>query len=208
MDIVEGLVAPLRALVLAVSGCWLAWSWTDEFRVVPVFVIVALMAAGLLCERAGRALLPERPVSAVIAMEFWILVPMSLGVIASAAIIGLAMRFALPASAPAAEQEIMKSLSAALGAFLTAGFIAWSSDKNESPVARRVQRAFFDAYGRYQQGQHSVKGVKYFAADSDGERWVFSEAVGGIEGWGHEARLRRARGIAEEIRNRTSDPRT
>jgi hypothetical protein len=48
--------------------------------------------------------------------------------------------------------------------------------------------------------------VHYFKAESRGEQLVYSDAIEGITGWARSARLKRARGIAEELRSKKSEP--
>ena len=205
-ELLEGLLAPLRAVLVALVGLWLAWQWSEGALLQPALVVLAVFALGYLFELIGRHLLPKRPVAAVFILECWILSPLMLAAAASALVVVAAIALGVPDSAPQTTKELTKVLAAALTAFLTSGFVSWAGEQESSFLARRIQHLFIKKYQRPVTGKLAEPGVKYFRPESSGERWVQSESFQGISGWGHNARLARARGIAEELRTHNSDP--
>ncbi len=204
-ELFAGLLMPLRAVAVALLGVWLAAEWSSGTIWLPIIVILIVIGLGYLCDLAGRHLLPGHPVAAVVLLEFWLLAPLMVAATASALIVLLAIAFTLPKDANATTTELTKALTTALTAFLTSGFVSWTGDQNASPLAQRIQRTFAAKYQRCVAPQLRQSGIYYFRPDSPGERWVLSDSFGGIDGWGHEARLARARGIARELTHHTSD---
>jgi hypothetical protein len=180
-DILEPLIAPIRAALVALLGLWLAWSWfSGSGWLPPLCLVLASIVAAHACTAWGRKELPRRPLLALFLMEMWILAPLLWGALASCVIVILAVALQPPEGTPTADQQLAKALAAAITAFLTSGFISWSGDRDKSPVARRTKAAFHEAY-------------KGFELPRDIERVVYSEAVRGLNGWAWPARYARAR---------------
>lgn len=201
----------LPALIVGVLGAASAWlylkvpqaQWmpleVSQARWIPLAILMILLLAGLVGSVYGRSKLPRNPVTATRFMDFRILVPYAFASLASAIAIILAVSFTPPAdeSWDVETQKLAAATAAALTAFLTAGFIKSVDDADTAYVGEYVKGAFYAAYKR---GEKELQGkVQYFPAGSDGERYVYSDPFKDIEGWGHKARLERARGVKGEL---------
>jgi len=204
-DLIGSLSAPFRALAVSLVSVWLAWRWLDKDHATPLIVAGLIIFVAYLCNWLGRACLPDSPRIALVFLELWIFAPLMLGAITAAAAVIIAVHFSLPSDATPERKETVTALTTALTTFLTTGFISWAGDKDDSRLAKRIQRTFFSKYRRPKTNETRVDGVKYFAAGSTGERLVYSDEFAGIEGWGHEARVSRARELALELSSGASD---
>lgn len=148
----------------------------------PLLVVAGLIAVAHVADALGRRQLPGRPLVALFLMEVWIVSPLMWGALAASAIVILAVAFNPAEGTPTDAEQLAKSLAAAITAFLTAGFISWSGDKDKSPVAKRTKKAFQQAY-------------KNVDLPEDVERFVYSDAVGGMEGWSWPTRFQRAQKV-------------
>lgn len=202
----DDLSVPFRALLVSLVGVGLAWLWFNDLGWLAVLASVAVLVAGRLLEGIGRYLLPDYPLWGLRFMELWVITPAMFAAVSAGAIVVLAVQLSVPDTASTAEKELMSSLAAGITGFLTAGFVSWSGDQKDSPVADRIKNNFQEKYKRGTAGQTGNKGIKYFKADSPGERFVYSEEFRGTSGWGRSARLKRARGIADELRSGFSNP--
>ena len=145
-------------------------------------------------------------VLAVILREWWTLAPLAIAAGASALVIVFAVDWSLPSTAPEADKQLAAQTTTAVATFLVAAFVSWSADQNEPPASSRSQKAFKRTYLRAETATPQQPGVRYFRPGSRGELLVQSPSVFGIQGWGHTARMSRARGIAEEMRTGAGDP--
>lgn len=206
-QLVGPLATPIRALLVAAAGLWLSTAWVrgDVSTGVAIGLVSAGVGMGYACYYVGRAQLPHAPVLAVYVMEWWSIAPLALAVIATATAVRVTLRFSLP-EASAADKEIAGQSVAAITTFLSSVFISWAADEQESPVAERIRQAFYASYSRPASPAGAARRVHYFKAESRGELLVYSDGFEGIEGWNRAARLSRARGIAEELRQGTSKP--
>jgi len=193
------LTAPLRALVVALSGVALAWSWFKEQFVAAVLIALALAAAGAVVDWIGRSLLPARPAAAVRFLEWWILTPAAVAAVASAVVVIVTVALTIPEEpkVDASTKQLIGTLSTGLTAFVTAAFISWAGDDKDSRLAEHIKSAF---QAKYTREGTAKPGAHPFAAESSGERWVFSDEYKGIDGWGRDARLKRAAGIAAALK--------
>lgn len=162
----------------------------------------AACAAGLIAKEIGTALLPDRPRQAVDALEWWILTPGAFAATAAAVVVIVAVETTVPKGTATDTKELVGALSTGLTAFVTAAFIAWAGDEKDSTLGNEIREIFFAKYKREPDpGKPRERGVQYFPAGSAGERWVYSSEFGGVEGWGRDARRKRAQGIAHELTN-------
>jgi hypothetical protein len=180
------LLAPLRALAVAIVGVLLAWMWTRGLGWWSVAIAVAGFVLGLLSDWIGQRSLPSHPVAAVEWLEFWLLSPLMLAAAGSAVVIIVAIELAVPEGTDPHTKQLIAALAAGITAFVTSGFISWAGDQKDSTLADHIQQVFEKAY------------LNSTFTD-EGERWVYSAWVHGITGWGRPARLARARGIAKTL---------
>ncbi len=201
---------PFQAMVVALAGAGTAWLFLKGHWEPAVLGALAVVAIGVACDQVGKAVLPKHPVLAVYLFEGWLLIPLAVAVLASAALIIVAIKAALPEKNAAGEptstetEELVGAVSAGITAFLTAGFVSWAGDEKDSRLADHVKGRFEDKFTRPGVAK---PGARVFAAGSDGEQWVYSGEFEGIEGWGWAARQKRAREIAAELESGASDPR-
>lgn len=180
----ELLLLPFRAVLVAMLGLWLAWSWYVQPRWwLPLVVVFGAIIVAHVCAAVGRRLLPGQPVVALLLMEVWIVAPLMWAALAGCAVVITAVALHVEQGTPTVDEQLTNGLAAAITTFLTSGFIAWAGDQDKSPVARRIKRSFETAF----QGVHLAPEV---------ERLVYSDAVQGIEGWSLRARFERATRLA------------
>jgi hypothetical protein len=213
-DLVDTLWTPLRALVVAAAGVGLAracvegrlgsgWGAVASFMV----FIVTFALVGFLAEWVDREQLPNHPVAAVVLMEWWTLAPLAVAVGASALAIIATIRWSPGETAAVATKELTEQATTAVTTFLTAGFVAWTADQDQSPVADRIKDALRSHYQRGVAGGPLSSGrIRYLKPESKAERLVYSDALGDVSGWGYSARRRRARELASELQLPRSKP--
>ena len=191
---------PLRALLVGLAGVFLAWLWFNDQLFLAVALAVVVSLVGVVLDAAGRAALPQWPEVAVRFLEWWILTPAALAAFASAVVVVVTVALTIGEGVQVDPdvKELVGTLSTGLVAFVTAAFISWSGDDKDSKVADHIRDTFRQKYKR--AGNETQRGVHYFPAESAGERWVYSNEYRGIEGWGHAARVKRAQGIAAELK--------
>lgn len=195
------LATPLRALAVALGGVGLAWLWFHEHWWLALLAGLAGCFVGWSLDWIGFQMLPKRPVAAGRLMEWWIVTPAVIAALASGAVAVVTVALAVPDSAKSDTKTLIGALTTGLTGFITTAFVSWSGDDKDSKLADHISSAFEKKYKREpgpdaQRSRH----VHYFAADSDGERWVYSPEFKGVDGWGRPARIKRAKGIAEELR--------
>lgn len=191
-DLLSEVLVPLRALVIALVGVGLAWTWFKGYWWLVVLISIASIFSGILFERHGAGQLPGDPLRAVRMMEFWVLSPAAVSALAAMIVVAVSVALTAPKGTPTATKELLTATSGALTAFLTSAFIDWTGDKDDSRTANRIRDQFYAHYQRadtsHTPGRHD--NVYYFEAGSVGERWVYSNEFGGITGWGYDARRR------------------
>jgi hypothetical protein len=200
------LAVPFRAFVVAGVGVFLASLWFNSRFTLAIFLAFGIIGLGLVLYLVGKAQLPGKPVWGLRLMEFFVLAPSMLAAVAAGAVIVIAVNLAAPKEASDQTKELLSAVATAITAFLTSSFVDWTGDKDDSSVADRIKEVFHAKFKRFDPSQTSETGVKYFKAGSTGERWVYSNAFKGIEGWGGTARKKRAEGIALELQTGNSDP--
>lgn len=202
----EDLTVPARALIVAGLGVFLAWLWFNAWTPIVIFVVIAIILLGVLLFALGKSQLPHHPVRGLALMEFYVISPAMFAAVAASAVIVVTVALSPQKNATTDDKELLTSLTTAITAFLTGGFISWTEDKDGSTLAKRIQKAFRSKYKRFDPNQTPEKGVKYFRAESIGERWIESFEVKGVEGWDGKARRKRALGLALEMKSGDSDP--
>lgn len=181
------LLVPLRALAFALAAAILAAHLLENQLVLIVIIVFVSVAVGAALFEAGRRLLPERPRVGLLLMEGWILAPLSLALLAAALAVLAGVALMLPGSA-SAETEVAQAAGTAIATFLASAVVAWSEDQNGSRSSSRIQAAFYEKY----------KG--HFDAGSEPARWVYSNPIGSVYGWGLIERWARAKNIASHVR--------
>lgn len=194
------LATPFRGLLVALAAAYLAYLWYHNHRVWAVVLTVLACLVGWVLNAIGKGLLPDRPVAALRFLEGWILTPAAVAAAAGALVVIVTVALTVPDGTATSTKETIAALSTGLTAFLTSGFISWTSDSNDSPLSSHIRDAFYASYKRADGS--TERGVDYFAPESRGEQLVYSDEVAGVEGWGRPARLKRAQGIAAELSSR------
>jgi hypothetical protein len=184
----------------------LAWLWFNDLWWAAALIAIGASLAGWLAKELGTALLPGRPRWAVDALEWWILTPGAIAAAAAAVVVIVTVELTVPEGTATTTKELVGALSTGLTAFVTAAFISWAGDEKDSKLGSEIRKIFFTKYKRAPKaGEPRQAGVHYFATESAGERWVYSDKFGGIEGWGGDARRKRADEIAKELRSGASN---
>jgi hypothetical protein len=189
--ILSGLLVPLRALVVAALGAGIAWGWYSGHRWVSFVAPLVVGVVAWLVSEYGVSRLTGDPVGAVWLMPWRILVPAVIAAAAAGVAIIVTVELTLPdktasgAPTPTSTKEIVTALSTAITAFLSAAFIDWTGDGDDSRLADWIRDTFQEKY------------ENVFASGTTGANLVYSSYVGG--GWGAAARKKRAEGIAQEL---------
>ena len=205
-SLLDDITIPFRALVIALLGVVLALLWFNQGPLWMIGFGVVTVLFGRALEWWGIAHLPGKPVAALRRMELWFIAPAMFSAVASALVVIIGIELTVQDAMSSETKAFVTATTAALTAFLTSSFISWAGDSKDSRLADRIQAAFRSHYKRLEAGKPQVPGVRYFAADSAGERWVYSTDFQGISGWGGQARRARAKGLAEELKSGNSDP--
>ncbi len=206
-DLFGDLWRPLRVFIVAAFGLFFAVLLLNgDYRIVITALAITIGIAQAL-SWVGDALLPRQPRLALVFLECWVIAPGAIAAIGS----GLAVFVCITAEVfKPADPELAGLLTAgatAVVALFTGAFVAWVGEQDDSRTADRIRRFFFAHYDRQPAAAASQVGRKhYFAAESRGERAVYSDEIEGVAGWGLPARWRRAKILAEELASGTSDP--
>jgi hypothetical protein len=189
---------PLQAMVVALAGAGMAWLCLNDHWVAGVVATGAIILIGIVCDRAARASITRWPLLAVYLFQGWLLIPLAVAVLASAAIIVLAIKTTLPKENAAGEptssetEKLVAAVAGGITTFLTATFVSWTGDAEDSKLSAHIQERF---EARFTKVDNATAGDWVIAKGSRAENWVFGGAVGGIEGWGWKARFKRAREV-------------
>jgi hypothetical protein len=197
MAILSPLRVPAQALSVALAGVGVAWLFLNGHWLISAVAVAVAVVVGIALDALGKAQLPGRPVAAVYLLQGWLLIPLAIAVIASAGAIVTAVELTLPEGTGTETKELVAALSTGIVTFLTAGFISWVGDEKNSQLADHVKDAF---EAKYTRPGKTKAGAHEFAAESAGDLWVHAGEVQGIEGWGWDARLKRAHGIEAALK--------
>lgn len=194
-------IPAIRGLFAALGGVAVSKWWFDGEWPKCVGVVVGLALLGFLVEWVGEFFLPNHPVAAVRTMEWWILVPIALGVAGAAALIVAAVEFTVPDTVKdPVTKETSGAIGTAISAFITAISITNLGDKDKSGIGDRIKTRLRRHYARpVASGQTQPKGVKTIQPGSPIEQLLHSNFYEGLDGWDRETRLERARGIAKAL---------
>lgn len=201
--ILTPLRVPLQALAVGLAGVGLAWLYYHDLWWLAAVAVIAAVTVGVIVDVCGKRSLPACPVRALYLLECWLLIPLALAAAAVAAVIIVTVVLTVPDSTPTATKDLVGAVSTGIATFMTAGFVAWSADDKNSTLADHVRDAF---YAHYTRPGTPRPDAYVFRPESVGERLVFSDEYKGVEGWGRPARITRAKGIATELKSKTSDP--
>jgi hypothetical protein len=200
--ILSPLRVPLLALGIGLGGVGLAWLWFNDKEIEASVAVLVAFGLGFLLDLAGKGRLPDHPVSALWLLEGYALVPIAIATAAAAAVVIVTVELTLPDTTPTETKELVGAASTGVTTFLTAGFISAAGDENDSTLADHIKDAFQGKYSR----PGGPQGTHAFRPESPGEFWVFAEHYRGVSGWGQPARLKRAKGVATELRTGDSNP--
>lgn len=203
MAMLSPLRVPAQALVVALAGVGVAWLFLNGDWLLSLVLVGLGALAGVALDHWGKKRLPAHPVSAVYLLQGWLLIPLAVAVLAAAGVIVITIELTLPDGTGTETKELVGALSTGLVTFLTAGFVSWASDDKNSQLADHVKGTFQEKYTRPGKDKGDAH---QFAAGSTGELWVYGGEFQGIEGWGWDARLKRARGIETELASGESEP--
>jgi hypothetical protein len=190
----SGLIVPFRAFLVAAVGAAIAWGWYDDREWLSVIAPLVVVGGAYAVSEYGVRRVQEDPVLAVRLMPWRILVPGVIAAVAAGVAIIVTVELTIPESpegappTPTDYKEIVGALSTAITAFLSAAFIDWTGDGEDSRVADWIETTFHEKY----------KNV--FQSGSRGELLVYSSYV--IDGWAGPARRKRAKGIAEALQDK------
>lgn len=193
---------PMQALVVALAGAGTAWLFLNDHWLTALAAVAAVILVGVLCEAIGRAVVKTKPLLAVYLFEAWLLIPLAIAVLASAGIIVLAVKATLPEKDSAGNptstetEKLVGAVSAGITTFLTAAFVTWAGDSKDSKLSDHIMERFQDSFT---SADTPEEGKKVLPNDSPGIQWVFAGEYEGIEGWGHKARIARAKGVAAAL---------
>ena len=197
-DVATDLIPALRALAVSLSGVLLAYWWYQHRWYLAAALVLGLLVVGVVLERIGESQLPGRPVAATRLMEWWMLVPMAAGVAAAAAVIIVSVALTLPDTVDdPAVKETVGAITAGITAFLTSSLISTSADKDHSAVGDRIKTRLRRHYTR--DKAKKADNLRFLPADSDGEKYLYSDLFNGLSGWDRPTRLQRAAGLAKYL---------
>lgn len=197
-DAFKDFLPAFRALLVALAGVVLSKWWFHGDRLWCIGIVVGIVVLGFVIEWIGEhAFLPDHPVAAVYLMEWWILVPMALGVAASAGVIIAAVELTVPDTVKdPVIKETAGAISSGLSSFLTASFISSLGDRDKSAIADRIKTRL---QGKYTRDDPAPAHKKHLDAESAAELYLNSDIFKGLSGWDRETRIARAHGLAKEM---------
>jgi len=199
----QKLLAASVPFLIALAGVLVACLWLTGHWIVAACTIASLLVVGWMCDRHGRRLLPRYPLSSVGWMEWWIVIPGSLAVFGAGLVIILAVCLEPSEKADVIPRKLLGAVAGATATFLTTLFVKAADDADDGWLGAHVKKQFQARYQRQNPSEAHQPGVIYFGAESEGERWVYSDPYGGVSGWSWSARRQRA--LAIEKRLGTSD---
>jgi hypothetical protein len=194
---------PAQAMVVALAGAGMAWLCLNGRWELAALATVAIVLIGVGCDIGARAAITKSPLVAIYLFQGWLLIPLAVAVLASAAIIVLVIKTTLPKENAAGEptstetEKLVGAVSTGITTFLTAAFVSWVGDGKDSKLADHIQACF---EGRFTDQATEKPGAWVIKDNSPAMQWVFAGACQGIEGWGWKARAKRARGVKEALK--------
>ncbi len=187
-------LVPLRALVVTLLGVALSRLWYDSQYLSLVLLTFGPVVVAYVAFYIGRARLPHNPRAGLLWMEFWIIAPLVVAVVAVCGTVILAVELAAPEDASAGLKKQATTISTAVGTFFSTSFVAWTADQKSSRMSSKVRDAFYEKYKRTKPPNPArfEDGVCYVDAESTAELAVYSSVYHGLSGWGLSDRWERA----------------
>src|ERR1035438_561231 len=119
----EKFVSAFIALAIAVVGALAAWQWFNRGSFWPAMLLICAAIVGFGCDQLAKWwLLPGHPIAAAGLLEMWILFPMSLGILAVAALIIATVHFKI-AEKTGLSKEVASGIMGAFSTFLSTLFV-------------------------------------------------------------------------------------
>jgi hypothetical protein len=196
----EKLISAGTSFLIALGGVLVAVLWFISGPWLVIAPLIGLAVLGYGCDAYARGrLLPEHPVTALRLMEYWVLLPGTLAALVSGLLIVLGVWWEPIEKATVEEKKLLAALVGAVSTFLTTAFVKAAEESDAKWVGEHVRKTFHLRYRRDAPATAHEPGICYFEAGSPGERWVYSDAYGGVSGWGWSARHTRAARIGERL---------
>lgn len=196
------LTTPLRGALVALAGVLLAWLFLKDTNgvLIGVAAAVGISLVGILVEWVGVKLLPKQPRVALTLLEWWILTPAVAAAVAAAVVTIVTVKATLPDGTSTETKELIAALATGLTSFVTASFVDWASDSDDSSLADRIKGHFQKVFeGRW---ENSDRGSLLVHSDPFADPTPETQGgVGTISGWGYAARRQRSRGLLQELAN-------
>ena len=185
--------------LISLGGAGLAQLWFtgDSGSIwLGVGLLVATALAGYLIGYCipEWSLFPNRPILAAAFVELWILFPGTLAAAMASVVIVISVNL-VPVGTDA-QKEITHQISSALTALLASIFLKVFEDADEDITGTRARTVFYEHYKAANDA--AAHGVIRFTDGSPGLLAVYSDAQG-TQGWGFDARHKRAAQIAERL---------
>lgn len=196
-DLFGDLRGPAKALIVVLIGMAFAWMLINHQWSGALLLLFSAIVAGYLLELIGTLLLPKRPRAGLLFLEGWVLGPAAIAAFVSGLIVVLAIDLTPPKDTDAATEEMMKTLAAGLSTFLSAAFVSWISEQDNTRISDRIRGQFYKKYKRAKVYPSPADGSMYFTPGSRGETTVYSSVQ--IGGWNFADRWERASQLSDEI---------
>lgn len=203
-DLFGDLRGPAKALIVVLIGMAFAWMLINKQWVPALLLVLVAIVAGYLLELIGALLLPKKPRAGLLFLEGWVLGPAAIAAFVSGLLVVLAIDLAPPKDTDPATEELMKTLAAGLSTFLSAAFVSWIGEQDNTRISDRIRAQFYKKYRRARVYPPPADGVMYFTPGSKGENAVYSSVQ--IGGWNFADRWERASKLNAEIATGTSLP--
>ena len=157
-DLFGDLRGPAKALIVVLIGMAFAWMLINQQWAAALLLVLLAIVAGYLLELIGTLLLPQRPRAGLLFLEGWVLGPAAIAAFVSGLLVVLAIDLTPPKDTDAATEELMKTLAAGLSTFLSAAFVSWISEQDNTRISDRIRGQFYKKYKR----------AKVFPSPADG----------------------------------------
>lgn len=205
-DLFGDLRGPAKSLVVVLIGMAFAWMQINHQWAESLVLLLVAIVAGYLFELIGTLFLPKEPRAGLLFLEGWVLGPAAIAAFVSGLIVVLAIDLTPPKDTDPATEELMKTLAAGLSAFLSAAFVSWIGEQDNTRISNRIRDQFYKKYKRATVHPPPNNGVMYFTPGSRGETAVYSSIQ--IGGWNFADRWARAIKLSAEIATGNSIPKS
>ncbi|WP_421912553.1 hypothetical protein [Mesorhizobium sp.] len=205
-DLFGDLRGPAKALIVVLIGMAFAWMLINHQWAEALWLVLGAIGAGYLLELIGNLFLPKMPRAGLLFLEGWVLGPAAIAAFVSGLIVVVAIDLAPPKDTDPATEELMKTLAAGLSTFLSAAFVSWIGEQDNTRISNRIRDQFYKKYKRAAVYPPPTDGVMYFTPGSRGETTVYSSIQ--IGGWNFADRWERASKLSAEIATGNSLPKS